>query len=37
MERCAVPEELLLFEQTASRVLTSECKCWLEQGRAALM
>ena len=31
-----VPEELLLYEQTASRALTSACRRWLEQGRAAL-
>jgi hypothetical protein len=28
-------EELLLYEQTASRVLTPTCRRWLEQGRAA--
>ena len=31
-----VPEELLLYEQTASRVVPSACRRWLEQGRAAL-
>jgi aryl sulfotransferase len=29
-------EALALYEQTAANVLTSDCRVWLEQGRAAL-
>jgi aryl sulfotransferase len=29
-------EELAMYETTKSRVLTSDCACWLEQGRVAL-
>lgn len=29
-------EELALYEETAARVLTTDCRAWLEQGRAAL-
>ncbi len=29
-------EELNLYDQTASKVLTPECRAWLEQGRTAL-
>jgi aryl sulfotransferase len=30
------PEEIALYKTTASKVLTSDCARWLEQGRAAL-
>ena len=30
------PEEIALYETTASKVLTSDCARWLEQGRVAL-
>lgn len=30
------PEELALYEEKATRLLTPECRAWLEQGRAAL-
>jgi hypothetical protein len=29
-------EELALYDGTAARVLTPECRAWLERGRAAL-
>jgi aryl sulfotransferase len=29
------PEELALYAETAARVLTPECRAWLEQGRVA--
>jgi aryl sulfotransferase len=29
-------EELALYEETAARVLTPDCRRWLEQGRVAL-
>lgn len=30
------PDEVALYEKTAARVLTPECRAWLEQGRVAL-
>jgi aryl sulfotransferase len=29
-------EEVAMYEETAARVLTSDCRAWLEQGRVAL-
>jgi aryl sulfotransferase len=29
-------EELAMYEHTAAKVLTSDCRIWLEQGRSAL-